>query len=155
MTIIKKLTPFTVSNHSTKDRSVKRILTVGCVRLKTEGGGLITPHSKDSGVAYIPSSRHWQQKSRRKRKVVYINIKNLYNWIINNERITYIVIYWRASHKVHTIYPVHGFYIRWLLISRCAQLMKTRSFSEKKKSDFDVTKCLQQIEMPDLLHVCA
>ena len=29
----------------------------------------------------------------------------------------------------------HGFYIRWLLILRCARMMKTRSFSEKKKSD--------------------
>ena len=51
----------------------------------------------------------------------------------------------------------HGFYIRWLLISRCAR-MSTRSFSEKKigfDDSFDVTKCLQQIEMPDLLHVCA
>ena len=24
----------------------------------------------------------------------------------------------------------HGFYIRWLLISRCARMMETRSFSE-------------------------
>ena len=35
---------------------------------------------------------------------------------------------------------------------------KTRSFSEKKigfDDSFDVTKCLQQIEVPDLLHVCA
>ena len=32
------------------------------------------------------------------------------------------------------------------------------SFSKKKikfDDSFDVTKCLQQIEMPDLLHVCA
>ena len=52
----------------------------------------------------------------------------------------------------------HGFYIRWLLISRCARMMCTWSFSEKKIGfdySFDVTKCLQQIEMPDLLHVCA
>ena len=31
-------------------------------------------------------------------------------------------------------------------------------FSEKKigfDDSFDVTKCLQQIEMPDLLHLCA
>ena len=37
-------------------------------------------------------------------------------------------------------------------------MKKTRSFSEKKigfDDSFDVTKCLQQIEMPDLLHVCA
>ena len=36
--------------------------------------------------------------------------------------------------------------------------MKTRSFSEKKigfDDIFDVTKCLQQIGMADLLHVCA
>ena len=49
----------------------------------------------------------------------------------------------------------HGFYIRWLLISRCARMM----FFLRKKigfdDSFDVTKCLQQIEMPDLLHVCA
>mgnify|MGYP001340440822 CR=1 FL=1 len=34
---------------------------------------------------------------------------------------------------------------------------KIRLFREKKGFDdsFDVTKCLQQIEMPDLLHVCA
>ena len=52
----------------------------------------------------------------------------------------------------------HGFHIRWLLISRCARIMKTRSFSDKKfgfDDSFDVTKCLQQIEMSDLLHVCA
>ena len=52
----------------------------------------------------------------------------------------------------------HGFYIRWLLISCCARMMKTRSFSEKKigfDDSFDVTKRLQQIEMSDLLHVCA
>ena len=34
-----------------------------------------------------------------------------------------------------------------------------KAFFEKKKIEFDdsfdVTKCLQQIEMPDLLHVCA
>ena len=55
-------------------------------------------------------------------------------------------------------YKHYGFYIRWLLISRCARMMKTRSFSEKKigfDDSFDVTKCLQQIEMPDLLHVSA
>ena len=52
----------------------------------------------------------------------------------------------------------HGFYIRWLLISRCARMMKTRSFPEKNigfDDSFDVIKCLQQIEKPDLLHVCA
>ena len=51
----------------------------------------------------------------------------------------------------------HGFYIRWLLISRCARMMKIMSFPKKIGFDdsFDVTKCLQQIEMPDLLHVCA
>ena len=40
---------------------------------------------------------------------------------------------------------------------RCARMMKTRSFFEKNGLDdsFDVTKCLQQIEMSDLLHVCA
>merc|ERR1740128_494915 len=50
------------------------------------------------------------------------------------------------------------FYIRWLLISRCARMIKTRSFDEKKigfDDSFDVTKCLQQIKMPDLFHVCA
>ena len=30
---------------------------------------------------------------------------------------------------------MHGFYIRWLLISRCARMMKTWTFSEKKKSN--------------------
>ena len=52
----------------------------------------------------------------------------------------------------------HGFYIRWLFVSRCARMMKTRSFSEKKigfDDSFDVTKCLQHIEMSDLLHECA
>ena len=52
----------------------------------------------------------------------------------------------------------HGFYIRWLFISRCARMMKTRSFSEKKigfDDSFYVTKCLHQIEMSDLLHECA
>ena len=35
---------------------------------------------------------------------------------------------------------------------------KTKVFSDKKigfDDSFDVTKCLQQIEMPDLLQVCA
>ena len=35
---------------------------------------------------------------------------------------------------------------------------ETRSFSEKKigfDDSFDVTKCLPQIEMPDLIRVCA
>ena len=53
---------------------------------------------------------------------------------------------------------LHGFYIWWFLISRCARMMKTRSFSEKKigfDDSFDVTKCIRQIEMPDLVHVCA
>ena len=53
---------------------------------------------------------------------------------------------------------LHGFYIRWLLISGCVRMMLTRSFSENKigfDDSFDVTKCLQQIEMLDLLHVCA
>ena len=55
-------------------------------------------------------------------------------------------------------YETDGFYIRWLLISRCARMMLTRSFSEKKigfDDSFDVIKCLQQSKMPDLLHVCA
>ena len=52
----------------------------------------------------------------------------------------------------------YGFYIRWFLISRCARMMITRSFLEKIirfNDSFDVTKCLQQIEMLILLHVCA
>ena len=32
---------------------------------------------------------------------------------------------------------------------------ENRVFFEKKSDYFDVTKCLQQIEKPDLLHVCA
>ena len=63
-----------------------------------------------------------------------------------------------VSYYHHQVGLMHGFYIRWLLISRCARMMKTRSFSEKKigfADSFDVTKCLQQIEMPYLLHVCA
>ena len=40
----------------------------------------------------------------------------------------------------------HGFYIRWLLISRCARMI---GFDDS----FDATKCLQQIEIPDL-RVC-
>ena len=51
-----------------------------------------------------------------------------------------------------------GFYIRWLLISRFARMTWKRSFSEKKiefDDSFDVTKCLQQIEMAELLPVCA
>ena len=45
-------------------------------------------------------------------------------------------------------------YNRWLLILRCAR--KQGLFQEKIgfNDSFDVTKCLQQIEMPDLLHVC-
>ena len=52
----------------------------------------------------------------------------------------------------------HGFQIRWLLISRCARMKENVFFSGKNTrfdDSFDVTKCLQQIEKPDLLHVCA
>ena len=49
-------------------------------------------------------------------------------------------------HKYYIFFSRnHGFYIKWLLISRCARMMKTRSFSEKKigfDDSFDVTKCL-------------
>ena len=34
-------------------------------------------------------------------------------------------------------------------------MMKTRSENLGFDDSFDVTKCLQQIEMPDLLHVCS
>ena len=58
--------------------------------------------------------------------------------------------------KLYTVYTM-VFCIRWLLIARCARLMKKGHFPKKIGFDgsFDVTKCLQQIEMPDLLHVCA
>ena len=52
----------------------------------------------------------------------------------------------------------HSFYIRWLLISLCARMMKKKVFSEKKIGVdyiFDAAKCLQQIEIPDLLHMRA
>ena len=37
----------------------------------------------------------------------------------------------------------HGFYIRWLLISCCARMMKTRSFSEKKNRIWWLFRCNQ------------
>ena len=69
------------------------------------------------------------------------------------------LLYTYFNNNIYFIIMVRAwFYIRWLLNSRCAQIIKTRSFSEKKigyDDSFDVTKCLQQIEMPDSLHVCA
>ena len=48
----------------------------------------------------------------------------------------------------------HGFYIRWFL-----NYLRTYDVNIRKKTgfddSFDVTKCVQQIEMPDLLYVCA
>ena len=54
----------------------------------------------------------------------------------------------------------HGTYVRCQLRTCCAQLkFKVKQVFPEKKSDmtifFDVTECLQQIEMPDLLHICA
>ena len=56
---------------------------------------------------------------------------------------------WRLKASFLLTYISHGFYIRWL-----------RTNDENKvffgfDDSFDVTKCLQQIEKSDLLHVCA
>ena len=54
---------------------------------------------------------------------------------------------------------LHGFYIRWLLISPLRTNDDNKVFFWRKKigfdDSFDVTKCLQQIEIPDLLQMCA
>ena len=44
-----------------------------------------------------------------------------------------------------------------MLAQNIAHVCSKNVFSEKKKIEFDVdvTKCLQQIETPDLFHICA
>ena len=76
--------------------------------------------------------------------------------VIFQFQVNFFLLSFGISTATHDAF-LEGFYIRWLLISRCARMMKTRHFSEKTQFDksFDITKCLQQIEMLDLLHVCA
>ena len=85
---------------------------------------------------------------------INIRIVRLTKYLYQSEN-TYIII---SVNGVSRAQPNHGFNIRWLLISRCARMMKSRSFSEKNTGfddSLDVTYCLQQIEMPDLLQMCA
>ena len=52
----------------------------------------------------------------------------------------------------------HGTYVRWKLRTSCAGMKKNRSFPRKKIGfdlSVDLTKCPQQIVIPDLLHMCA
>ena len=62
---------------------------------------------------------------------------------------TLICLQLEVSSMVGSVYYSHGFYIRWFLISRCARMMYTRPFSEKKigfddSFDVSVTKCLNE-----------
>ena len=46
-------------------------------------------------------------------------------------------------------------YIRWYLRTHCALRKKLCLFVKKNEATVDVNKCLKQIELPNLLHVCA
>ena len=53
-----------------------------------------------------------------------------------------IVVHGVAYPNLAVLRTYHGLYIIWLLIPRCARMMKTRYFSEKKNGfddSFDVT----------------
>ena len=56
---------------------------------------------------------------------------------------------------IYDEHTIHGFYIRWLLISRCARMIRSLPKKIGFDDSFDVTKCLQQIEIPDTYAPCS
>ena len=80
------------------------------------------------------------------------------SWWVGAGRSMQLCRLWFPQYSRSKSGLTHGFCIRWLLISRCARMMWTRYFSDKKfgfDDSLDVTKCLQRIEILDLLHMCA
>ena len=81
----------------------------------------------------------------------YHIILNRYHWHYHFKKIKPYDLQPTLSH-ISTLSMV-------FILDGCSfHVAQTRSFFEKKidiNDSFDVTKCLEQIEKPDLLHVCA